>query len=101
MDPVTGDQRDFITGLRTAIDIRPLKHGGDTDYLVLENNFARVPPFPPTGAAIKFFETPAGPGITVGDCSLDRPTSISLDRKSGALYVTELLLGTVLRTRLD
>jgi hypothetical protein len=101
VDPVSGDQSDFITGLRTAIDIRPIKHGGDVDYLVLENNFAPAPPFPPTGAAIKFFETPSGPGTAVGECSLDRPTSISLDQNSGVLYVTELLQGTLLRTRLN
>ena len=99
--PVTGDQTDFITGLRTAIDIRPIKHGNDVDYLVLENNFAPAPPFPPTGAAIKFFETPDGPATSVGGCTLDRPTSITLDKKTGALYVTELLQGTLLRTRLD
>jgi hypothetical protein len=101
VDPVSGDQMDFITGLRTAIDIRPIKHGNDVDYLVLENNFAPAPPFPPTGAAIKCFETPDGPGTAVGDCTLNRPTSISLDRKNGVAYVTELLLGTVLRTRVD
>lgn len=101
VDPVSGDQMDFITGLRTAIDILPIKHGNDVDYLVLENNFAPAPPFPPTGAAIKFFETPDGPGTSVGDCTLNRPTSISLDRKTGVVYVTELLLGTVLRTRVD
>lgn len=101
VDPVSGDQRDFITGLRTAIDVLPIKNGADTDYLVLENNFAPAPPFPPTGAAIRFFETPTGPGIPVGNCELDRPTSISLDSKTGVLYVTELLLGTVSRTRLS
>jgi hypothetical protein len=101
VNPVTGDQIDFITGLRTAIDIRPVKHGGDVDCLVLENNFAPAPPFPPTGAAIKFFETPSGPGTSVGECALDRPTSISLDQKTGVLYVTELLSGTLLRTRLN
>jgi hypothetical protein len=101
VDPVSGDQVDFMTGLRTAIDVRPIRHGSDVDYLVLENNFAPAPPFPPTGAAIKFFETPDGPGTPVGDCALDRPTSISLDKKSGVLYVTELLQGTLLRTRLN
>jgi hypothetical protein len=101
VDPVSGDQVDFITGLRTAIDVRPIKHGSDVDYLVLENNFAPAPPFPPTGAAINFFETPDGAGTAVGGCSLDRPTSISLDRKTGVLYVTELLQGTLLRTRLN
>lgn len=101
VDPVSGDQIDFITGLRTAIDVRPVRHGNDVDYLVLENNFAPAPPFPPTGAAIRFFETPDGAGTPVGGCPMDRPTSISLDDKSGVLYVTELLQGTLLRTRLN
>ncbi|HEY5761008.1 MAG TPA: ScyD/ScyE family protein [Steroidobacter sp.] len=101
IDPVTGDQSDFITGLRTAIDIQPVRKSGDTDYLVLENNFAPVPAFPPTGASIKLFETPGSAASVIGDCALERPTSISLDKKSGLLYVTELLRGTVLRTRVN
>lgn len=98
VDPVTGDQRDFIAGLRTAIDILPVQKGRDIDYLVLENNFAPVPGFPPTGAAIKLFETPdSTPTVLSGSCLLDRPTSMSLDEKSSTIYVTELLRGTVVR----
>jgi hypothetical protein len=100
VDPVTGDQSDFITGLRTAIDVLPIGEVGDTDYLVLENNFAPAPPFPPTGAGVKLFETPSSSGTLVGNCVLDRPTSMSLDKESGTLYVTELLQGTVVKVPL-
>ena len=47
VDPVTGDQADFLTGLRTSIDILPVREGANTHYLALENNFAPVPAFPP------------------------------------------------------
>jgi hypothetical protein len=100
VDPVTGDQSDFITGLRTAIDVLPVREHRDIDYLVLENNFAPAPPFPPTGAGVKLFETPGSSGTLVSGCMLDRPTSMSLDRKSGTLYVTELLQGTVVKVPL-
>ena len=101
VDPVTGDQSDFITGLRTAIDIQPVRKHGNIDYLVLENNFAPAPPFPPTGAGVKLFEAPGGSGRLVSNCMLNRPTSMSLDRKSGTLYVTELLEGTVVKVPLN
>ena len=100
IDRTSGDQSDFITGLRTAIDIRPLRQGNDIDYLVLENNFAPVPAFPPTGAAIKRFQTPSSVATVVNQCTLYRPTSMSLDRKSGTIYVTELLRGTVVKVPL-
>jgi hypothetical protein len=34
------------------------------------------------------FESPAGPPTLVADC-LTAPTSMTLDRKTGTLYVTE------------
>lgn len=101
VDPITGAQEDFITGLRTSIDILPVRAGGDTDYLTLENNFAPAPPFPPTGASIKRFEAPGGPGVAVHGCTMDRPTSMSLDTRSGTMYVTELLQGTVVKVPLN
>ncbi len=101
VDPVTGAQADFLTGLRTSIDILPVRDGGDTDYLALENNFAPAPPFPPTGASIKRFEVPGGTGVAVHGCTMYRPTSMSLDTRSGTMYVTELLQGTVVKVPLD
>ena len=101
VDPVTGAQADFLTGLRTSIDILPVREGRNTDYLALENNFAPAPPFPPTGAAIKRFEVPGATSVAVNGCKLDRPTSMSLDPKSGTMYVTELLRGTVVKVPLN
>ncbi|MFC4307571.1 ScyD/ScyE family protein [Steroidobacter flavus] len=101
VDRTSGDQSDFITGLRTAIGVLPLRNGSDIDYLVLENNFAPVPGFPPTGAAIKRFETPTSTPTKVNQCTLDRPTSMSLDQSSGTIYVTELLRGTVVKVPFD
>ena len=101
VDPVTGDQADFLTGLRTAIDVQPVSSDDDTDYLVLENNFAPAPPFPPTGATVRLFEDPGSSSTVVNGCTLYRPTSISIDPKTGAHYATELLRGTVVRVTMN
>ena len=95
VDPVTGAQSDYLTGLRTAIDVLPVRDGRDTDYLVLENNFAPAPPFPPTGASIRRYEAPGGTSVAVHGCTMYRPSSMTLDKRSGTMYVTELLQGTV------
>lgn len=97
IDPVTGDQADFLTGLRTAIAVQPISSGGDTDYLVLENNFAPAPPFPPSGATVRLFEDPGSSSTVVNGCTLYRPTSLAIDPKTGVHYATELLRGTVVR----
>lgn len=101
VDPVTGAQSDLLTNLRTSIAVLPLADHGDTDYLALENNFAPAPPFPPTGASVRRFETSGSGSVTVNGCTLYRPTSLSRDPKSGAFYATELLRGTVVRVPVD
>ena len=101
VDPVTGDQADFLTGLRTAIDVQPISSNGDTDYLVLENNFAPAPPFPPSGATVRLFEDAGSSSTVVNGCTLYRPTSLSIDPKTGVHYATELLKGTVVRVTMN
>ena len=101
IDPVTGDQADFLTGLRTAIAVQPISSGGDTDYLVLENNFAPAPPFPPSGATVRLFEDPGSSSTVVNGCTLYRPTSLAIDPKTGVHYATELLRGTVVRVTMN
>jgi len=101
VDPVTGDQADFLTGLRTAIDVQPISSDGDTDYLVLENNFAPAPPFPPTGATVRLFEDAGSSSTVVNGCTLYRPTSLSIDPRTGEHYATELLRGTVVRVTMN
>ena len=101
VDPVTGAQSDLLTNLRTSIAVLPLVDRGETDYLALENNFAPAPPFPPTGASVRRFETPGSSSVTVNGCTLYRPTSLARDPKGGAFYATELLRGNVVRVPLN
>jgi hypothetical protein len=63
---------------RISIVVLPIRTGTDVDHLVLENNFAPVPAFPPTDAAIRRFETPSSDATVVNECTLNRPTSMSL-----------------------
>ena len=86
IDPLTGDQTPFITELKTAIDVLPLRVGGDTDYLVLQH--ASTGFFFGSPGLLLGFETPGGPPAILADC-LTRPTSMAFDEKSGVLYVTE------------
>ncbi len=97
VDPQTGAQTPFITDLKTAIDVLPLREGGDTDYLVLQHTSGVGPPFVPPflrpGLLLRF-ETPDGPSIVIANC-LNRPTSMTLDEKTGTVYVTELVTGRI------
>ena len=88
IDPLTGDHAPFITGLKTAIDVLPITEGGDTDYLVLQHSSGPGPFFSGPGLLLRF-ETPSAPPSVIANC-LSRPTSMTLDEKTGTLYVTEL-----------
>ena len=90
IDPLTEIDTPFITGLRTAIAVLPITEGEDTDYLVLQHNSGPVllPPFSGQGLVLRF-ETPTGSPTVVANC-LTRPTTMTLDRKNGTLYVSEL-----------
>ena len=87
INPLTGSHTPFITGLRTAIGVLPLT---DTDLLVLQHNSGTVllPPWSGPGQVLRF-ASPAGPPTVVASC-LTRPTTMTLDRKAGTLYVSEL-----------
>ncbi len=87
VDPLTGSHSTFISGLKTAIDIAPIKEGSETHYLVLQH--ASVGPFFGSPGLLLHFETPAGPPTVVSNC-LTRPTSMVVDEKTGLTYVTEL-----------
>ena len=93
IDLETGAHTPFITGLRTAIEAIPVAAGGDTDYLLLEHSTAGGPPLPPFGnpGRLLRFEEPDGVATVVagGPGCLIRPTSMTLDRKTGTLYVIE------------
>jgi hypothetical protein len=86
IDPATGTDTPFISGLKSAIDILPVAESDGTHYLVLQH--ASAGPFFGSPGQVKRFDTPAGPPTILAAC-LTRPTSMSLDRKSNTLYVSE------------
>jgi len=88
VDLKTGAQAPFIVGLKTAIDILPIRERSDTDYLVLQHASGDGPFFPPPGLALHF-EVPGGPPTVLPYC-LTNPTSMTFDEKTRRLYVTEL-----------
>ncbi len=88
IDPRTGVHAPFISGRKTAIDVLALRRGRTTDHLVLQHASPFGPFFPPPGLVLHF-ETPAGSPNTVANC-LIRPTSMTLNQKTGTLYITEL-----------
>lgn len=94
VDPVTGSHSSFIDGLKTAIDVVPIRDRADTDWLVLQH--ASVGLFFGSAGSLLRFETPDGaPTVIVGGPAaapfcLTRPTSMTLDEKTDTLYVTEL-----------
>jgi hypothetical protein len=91
VDPLTGRQADFITGLSSAIDVLPFKGKGDTDYLALEfsNNFLAGQP----GRLLRFDTSSVAQDVIAG--CLITPTAMTLDEKTRTLYVTELATGRV------
>jgi len=86
IDPLTGADTTFIAGLKTAIDIFPIVEDDATHYLVLQH--ASVGPFFASPGLVLDFDSPAGPPTVVANC-LTRPTTMTLDKKAGTLYVSE------------
>jgi len=86
INPLTGSDTAFITGLKSAIDILPIVEDDATHYLVLQH--ASVGPFFASPGLVLDFDSPAGPPTVVANC-LTRPTTMTLDKKAGTLYVSE------------
>ena len=102
VNPTTGAHAPLITGRKTAIDVLAIGNNdnedgdnennqdgenADTDYLVLQHASGPGPMTPP-GVLLRF-DTPSSPPTVVANC-LTRPTSMTLDRKTRKLYITEL-----------
>jgi hypothetical protein len=87
VDPVTGSHSQFISGLKTAIAILPMKDLVSTDYLVLQH--ASIGPFFGGPGLLLRFASPDSLGTVLTSC-LTRPTSMALDAKTDTLYVTDL-----------
>ena len=91
VDPLTGAHAPLISGRTAAIDVLATESRGDTDYLVLQ--FASGPFLSGQGSLLRF-ESPADPPAVIADC-LITPSSMTLDEKTGTVYITELGTGRV------
>jgi len=88
IDPISGVWAPFIGGLKTAIDVLPMPAGlGAHDYLVLQH--ASIGLFFGGPGLLLGFDGAGGSKTVVADC-LTLPTSLTLDAKTGTLYVTQL-----------
>src|SRR6476661_5471248 len=93
IDPSTGVQSPFLSGLKTAIGVLGIKNGGEESYLVLQNSSGLAPFFGGPGLVLQF-DSPGGAPTMLADC-LARPTAMLRDAKTGTLYITELLTGRI------
>ena len=98
IDPSTGQQSPFISGLKTAIAVFTTRERGAESYLVLQHSSGAGPFFPGPGLVLQF-ETPGAVPTELANC-LTRPTSMTLDEKSGWLYVAELVSGRLVALQL-
>lgn len=87
VDPLNGNNTSFISGLKTAIDVLPIRAHDMTQYLVLEH--ASAGPFFGSPGLLLRFQTPGGPPDVIANC-LARPTSMVFDRNNGIMYIAEL-----------
>ena len=93
IDPATGVRAPFIGGLKTAIDVVPIRSDAAAaphDYLLLQH--ASSPVLFTAPGTLGRIDGEAGVGTLVAGC-LNRPTSMARDAKTGAVYITELLTG--------
>ena len=97
VDPLTGAHSTFIAGLSSAIDVLAVSSKGDTDYLVLQFSSDMLAGAP--GSLLRF-ETPTSTPAVVAGC-LITPSSMTLDEKTGTLYVTELATGRVVSLHVE
>jgi hypothetical protein len=89
IDPTSGADARLISHLKTAIGVMPITSDSDTDELVLQFSSGTGPFFPGPGQLLRFASPDATPSL-VADCLTAPPTAMVLDRKAGALYVTDL-----------
>ena len=88
VDPSTGAQTPFISGLKTAIGVIQTKDLANIDYLVLQHSSGPGPFFGGPGVVLRFESPGAAPSV-LANC-LTRPSSMVFDEKTGTLYVAEI-----------
>ncbi len=86
IDIASATQSVLIGNRKTAVGVLALDEDDDVDYLVLQH--ASAGPFFGSPGLVLRFENPTDPPTVVPSC-LVRPTSMTLNKKAGTLFVTE------------
>jgi hypothetical protein len=87
VDLATGAQAPLVVGLKTAIGVLPLSQGDNSGLIVLQHASGGPGPLPTAGPGSVTLVT--GAGSEEWTACLARPTSMTLDRKTGTLYAAE------------
>jgi len=95
VDPATGNQTPFVTGLTSAIDVMPIKSKANTALLTLEFSTDMLVPLP---GRLSLYSSPSAVPSVVSSC-LNTPTSMAQD-KDGQVYIVEIFTGRLLRVNL-
>jgi len=94
VDPTTGSHEPFITGLTTAIDVLPIRGRGRTsEFLTLEFS---VDIWAGKPGRLRSYSSPDAVPVIVANC-LNAPTSMARDERTGALFITEIFTGRIVK----
>lgn len=94
VDPATGSDEPFITGLTTAFDVLPIRGSGRaSEFLTLELSADMQAGRP---GRLRRYASPDAAPVVVADC-LNLPTSMARDERTGDLYITEIFTGRIVK----
>ncbi|HEX6189695.1 MAG TPA: ScyD/ScyE family protein [Pyrinomonadaceae bacterium] len=94
VDPATGSDEPFITGLTTAVDVLPIRGRGRTsEFLTLELSADMQSGTP---GRLRRYTSPDAAPTVIADC-LNMSTSMARDERTGALYITEIFTGRIVK----
>ena len=94
VDPATGSDEPFITGLTTAIDVLPIRgRGRASEFLTLELS---ADMHAGTPGRLRRYSSPNAAPVVIANC-LNSPTSMARDERTGALYITEIFTGRIVK----
>ncbi len=96
VDPATGNQTPFVTGLTSAIDVMPVKTNANSPLLTLEFSTDMLGGLP---GRLRLYNSPTATPSTIASC-LITPTSMTQDKATGQIYITEIFTGRVVRVSL-
>jgi hypothetical protein len=89
VNPLSGANSPFITGLTSAVDVLPY-NGGFLTLEISTNLLANQP------GRLQYWSSPAGTPTVISNCLIG-PSSMVYDKKTATLYVTEIFTGRIIQ----